>query len=230
MRLVSEMFEKEVVVEERPLCIYISDAHYYAKITELFYDAALKKSDKLFLFDKKGNELATDKNIITVLSPYLFDFDSKSIISKVFSIAEENLNSDTSKRQSAEEAYSNFVKLFSEVCEIYDSNFDIDMDFDFKKISKMLSLRLHTETIVSLFDKIIFIAEICTQLKICSVLVFVGLKNYFDDKEISQIYKMAMYNNLNIVTLEKGDAPSPLSNEKIIWIDEDYYWQELELK
>ena len=229
MKIITPLLENSVILT-CPASLHIEDNHLFSNVIYSIIKAQQDKSEPFYLFDSNEKELSPTKDIKVILSPFDFDFNSKDIQSKMFSICESNINSDTENQHIMEQCYNVFIKSFVECADIYENNFDIELNFDIKKILKFLGVKINYDSSCSLFEKTLQIIEILAQLKLSRLIVFINLKLYFNNEEIEQIYKTAIYNQINLLTIEQGKPNKILKYEKSIYIDKDYYWEELSLK
>ena len=229
MKMITPLLENPVILT-CPSSLCIEDNHLFSNVISSIMKAQQDKSEPFYLFDSDEKELSPAKDIKVILSPFDFDFNSKDIQNKIFSICELNINSDTEKQHIMEQYYSTFIKSFVECADLYENNFDIELEFDIKKILKFLGVKINYDNSCSLFEKTLQIIEIIAQLKLSRLIVFVNLKLYFNNEEVEQIYKTAIYNQINLLTIEQGKPNEILKYEKSIYIDKDYYWEELSLK
>ena len=100
--------------------------------------------------------------------------------------------------------------------------FSINSDIDVNDKLKLYNLRIDTDCYDSLVDNIEYIINIISTLKIASVLVIPNLKVYLDEKELLEIYKYSIYNNVKLLILENKSNEKMLKYEQKNTIDENF--------
>ncbi len=90
------------------------------------------------------------------------------------------------------------------------------------RFSENISVKVVDNTSQSLYDKVFKIIDIAGMVNPKGVLIFANLKSYFEKEELVEIYKYAVYNEVNVLTLEHGECEQPLSYEHIIYMDNDF--------
>ena len=74
----------------------------------------------------------------------------------------------------------------------------------------------------SIVDNIEYIINIISTLKIASVLVIPNLKVYLDEKELLEIYKYSIYNNVRLLIIENNKCEKIMKYERKNIIDEEF--------
>ena len=71
-----------------------------------------------------------------------------------------------------------------------------------------------------LINNLMQLIDIEKILKIHSMLVFIGLKQFLTKEELSELYKYAIYNNVKILLIDFNSTGLPIKNERKLIIDE----------
>ena len=74
---------------------------------------------------------------------------------------------------------------------------------------------------VSLLDKIIDYITIVAELRLCKILVFIGLHTVLNENELLELYKHARYQCISLFDIEAADKGLRLPSEKTVIIDKD---------
>lgn len=91
-------------------------------------------------------------------------------------------------------------------------------DIDFSNLLKSLKIRVEDNEVF--LEKILDLIKIYTLMFGYKLIVFINLKEFVSEEELSEIYKYCNYNKINIMLIENFQK-NPLPNEKIIIIDDD---------
>ncbi len=217
-------YENEINFEnEKVNVLEIKNKKLFLNLCKSFYTHSLYNSGveciKLFENDKLLN---MSKNIIVITDIFKIDFNDKSILNKLYDSIEQFLNINVDIKNGIATKYTALTQLFEEV--LYDFDFEVQLNFDFnvKKFLKHLSLKVKVNENDEIINNIFLFIDIVSQFNLCSILVFVNLKKFFEDNEILEIYKYSKYKKLNILLLECGNNIKLLHNERKLYIDEEY--------
>lgn len=127
------------------------------------------------------------------------------------------------------EQYRDFLDSYRKCISIAE-NYLIELPFEtevknevsISDFLKNISVKVVDNTSQSLYDKVFKIIDIAGMVNPKGVLIFANLKSYFEKEELVEIYKYAVYNEVNVLTLEHGECEQPLSYEHIIYMDNDF--------
>lgn len=228
MKLIIDLLENPCLIEESCVTsLHIADKHLYSNIILKLLYAKEEKSTSVILFNDKGKELLTTKDILLITSPFSFDFNSKDIQTKIIQILEYNINFDVENKNIVEQKYNDFLNAFIAVSDLYESNLSIELDFNVKKIIKATNIRIDVNIYLSAFENVLKILETVSSLNLTSLVIFIGLKNFLNYEELEKIYLHCIYHKIKVLLVDQRSSSVRLSNEKIILIDSDFDWIEL---
>ena len=162
------------------------------------------------------------KNCIFIWDICHLNFNDKKLISAITKYVENECVSDS-------EQYRNFLDSYRKCISIAE-NYLIELPFEtevknevsISDFLKNISVKVVDNTSQSLYDKLLKIIDIAGMVNPKGVLIFANLKTYFEKEELVEIYKYAVYNEVNVLTLEHGECEQPLSYEHIIYMDNDF--------
>ena len=87
---------------------------------------------------------------------------------------------------------------------------------------KAFELKIDTIYYTTIVEKIEFIIDIISTLKIATILVIPNLKIYLDENELIEIYKYSIYNNVQLLIIENSNSEELLKYEIKNIIDEEF--------
>ena len=73
----------------------------------------------------------------------------------------------------------------------------------------------------NIFEKVELLIDILANLKIAKVLIIPNLKSYFSEKELLELYKYSLYNEISLISIERRKYRK-LKYEQILYIDNEY--------
>ncbi len=217
-------YENEICFNtEKTNIIEVKDKKLFLNLCKSFYTHSVydEGAENIKLLD--GDKLLKlSKNIIVITDILKIDFNDKSIINKLYDRIEQFLNINIETKNEIITKYSALIELIDDI--LYDFDFDVDFNFEFtiKKFLKYLNLKVKVSENDEIIYNILLFIDIVSQFHLCSVLVFINLKNFFEDSDILEIYKYAKYKKINILLLECSNGRRLLHNEKKLYIDENY--------
>ncbi len=122
-----------------------------------------------------------------------------------------------------EELVSSYMELNQKVIENINNlevscvtTFDVNME----SIIKMLKLSINLKD--KLLDNLLLIIDLERELRVNRLLVFVNLKGYLKKDEIGELYKYALYNEVEIMLIDSNSYGGTLNNEKKLIIDGNF--------
>lgn len=161
-----------------------------------------------------------NKEVLMVLDVFNIDYNSKKILSKIYELIEEKIvmNQDLEIDNKIFELRNYIVE------EINELPFEFIMKDEIKimDILKMYSLKIDSDNYNKLTEKIEFLIDIISTLKIAKILIIPNMKLFLTDEEVVEVYKYSLYNNVNLLIIERNDRKK-LKYEKKLVIDENFY-------
>ena len=177
------------------------------------------ESEEIFLLDDKENELKMSKEMCMILDLFNIDYNSKKILGKLYDKISENIeNSGETKLQNLFiEVRKNIVEEINE----FPFEFTMSDDIDIINILKLYNLKVDILSYETILEKIEFFIDLNATLNIFNVIVVPNLKMYLSEKELIELYKYSLYNNVKLLLIEKNFTQK-LEYEHILAINEDF--------
>lgn len=177
-----------------------------------------------------GNEglavLSLDNQPISIKSnlEMLTDFISFSLNSNSLSTALHNHLSEISLNEHHYlESKKIEMKLMNFILNL-NSNIDFELKFenqlDFKKMLKLLNVQFEEDT-NTLSEKLIEYMKIVREYDKDKCFVLINLRNYVNNKEIEELYKLILYNKFKVLIVCGGDHGITIYEEKFV-VDCDF--------
>jgi len=222
MKLKMNGFENEIVFNDDNINVLeIKNSKCFSHIIEIINDKINGiDTNEIFLLDNKDEELKMNKEMYMVLDVFNVDYNSKQILKKIYEIIAENI----SKNQDYEIEKMTLNLRNYIIQEINELPFEFVMksDIDIPEILKLYNLKIDEQNYTSILDKIEILIDILATLKIANILVIPNLKLFLDEKELIELYKYSLYNNIKLLLIERNNDLEKLKYEKIIVIDETF--------
>lgn len=222
MKLKLNGFENEIEFEEEMVnVISVNNVECFRNIITSINSKILgEEINEVFLLNDEKEELDMNKEVLMVLDVFNIDYNSKKILSKIYELIEEKIvmNQDFEIDNKIFELRNYIIE------EINELPFEFIMKDEIKimDILKMYSLKIDSDNYNKLTEKIEFLIDIISTLKIAKILIIPNMKLFLTDEEVVEVYKYSLYNNVNLLIIERNDRKK-LKYEKKIVIDENFY-------
>lgn len=222
MKLRINGFNNEVLFDEE--CVHIltiKDPKCFSHLIGILNDKINGlESNEIFLLDDKEEELKLEKNAYMILDVFNIDYNSKKILSKIYDIISENIKKN--QNYVIENIALNLRNyIISEINEL-PFEFTMKSELDIPEILKIYNLKIDGEMYHSILEKIELLIDLLATLKISNILIIPNLKSFLGDVELVELYKYSLYNNINLLLIERHEE-NKLKYENCIIIDENFY-------
>lgn len=215
-------FENKIIFDRMHINVLeIADKKLFTKILFLLNNEfnGIKNGNEIVL-RKNNNVVDINKNIYIVFDIFNIDFNSKSILNKLYKLIKNNIK--LSEDYQLEEIVFKFRNyLINEINEL-PFEFSMNSDIEIEDVLKLFSVKIDESYYLSLIEKIEFLIDIISTLKIAKILVIPNLKLFLVGDELIELYKYAKYKNLNLLLIENNIAERILEYEKKYIIDAEF--------
>lgn len=168
-----------------------------------------------------NKEIDISKNCNIYLDVFNLEVNSKQIITKLYDKIEKNIILEQSIDRKFQE-YLYKIKNYIENI-VLDLNFDCNInDIVIKDLLKILGIKINIDYTKTLEDKIFFLFDILSEFESNKILIFINLKQYFEDDILIEIYKYAIKNEMKLILIEQGNNKNLIKYEKKIFIDKEF--------
>ena len=176
-------------------------------------------NNEIFLFDEKNEELNIYKEMIIVFDMFNIDFNTKKIIGKIYDIISNNIKENSDEL--IEKINFNIrKKLINELNDL-PFNFDVKETIDVLDLLKIYNVKIDFKMYSNILEKVELLIDIISNLRIATVLIIPNLKSYFSEKELLELYKYSLYNEISLITIERRKYRK-LQYEQVLYIDSEY--------
>lgn len=200
--------------------IEIENVKYYNKLIQSINEKINGyENEEIILLSDDEQILKFEKEVMLIIDLYNIEFNSKKIIGKIYDLVASNLKN----KQSDE-----FIEIVNKLRHYVDLelmdlpfNFQIKENIEMEEILKLFSVKIESLEYTTLIEKIELLIDLVSNLNLAKILVIPNLKLYLDEKEMIEIYKYSMYNEVKLVLIERN-CSSKLQYEQILHIDENF--------
>lgn len=218
MKLVHPRIESHIeVTDEIVNVLVIENQKFFRSVIEEISNQIEGLSGR-FTLSSDLRTLDIQKNFLLINEPIGYDINSRKVANRIQTLVKNIAVS--------EDYYIKSNELISKILEygmkiINEINLPLTLtdEIDVASIIKLLNVQIDIES-TDIVEKLENFIDILSELKICNTLLFVNLKTYLDEDEISLIYDYCSYKKMSLLLLENTKR-SFHPKEKSIIIDSD---------
>ena len=221
MKLKINGFDNEIIFDEENVnVLLIEDVKCFSHIIEVLNDKINGiESNEIFLLDEKNEELKMDKKIYLVLDIFNIDYNSKKVLNAIYNLISDNVekNQDYKIEKMILELRNYIIQEINEL----PFEFMMKSELEISEILKLYNLKIDSENYTSALERIELLIDIISTMKIADILIIPNLKLFLDEKDLVELYKYSLYNNIKLLLIERNSSKK-LKYEKNIKIDENF--------
>lgn len=221
MKLKINGIENEIIFNENCVNVLsITNPKFFYHILEVINNKINGiKSNEIFLLDNEKNEINFGKEMCFFSDYFNLDYNSKKILNSLYKIIADNIKLRQDFK--IEEMSFNLRNYIIEEINELPFEFVMEDELDVVDILKLYNLKIDSESYFSILEKIENFICIISTLKVAKIIVFVNLKLYLSEDDLLELYKFSLYNNVNILLIER-ECSKKLKYEKLLIIDDNF--------
>lgn len=209
-------FDIEVDINKDKKNILVIDDH---KLFGSFcYDLNKKDTEKIVFID--NDKLVNIKDIIIFNDILSFNFNDKTIITKLYNKLSKSIISNVEIDNELKKYFMKISNILYDEIEYYNVDIDLNEEIDLVKYFKLAGIEFDNKY-NNLIDKFIDILEIYSELY-DQTMIFINVLSYFSNEEIREILKYITYKKISVLFLENSYNRSVYFENKYV-IDDDFY-------
>ena len=216
-------FENKIKFEDGKINVLeIYNKKLFTNFIEYLNEQCNEKAeeDNKIILVKDSKRQKIGKSIFLLTDLFNIELNSKKILNKIYDVIEQNIrNKQDDEINKMVISLRNY--LIEEINEI-PFEFNMNSEIEIQDLLKIFNVKIDTSCYISMIEKIEFIIDIISNLKIAEVLVIPNLKIYLNEKELLEIYKYSIYNNVKLLVVESICEDKLLKYERKNIIDENF--------
>lgn len=173
--------------------------------------------EDIYCYDNENNEINLSNNILLIAN--YFDMDlmfkkySNNLQKMIINDTDEKLVNDFAIK------YKNLIEKFKSSLSEIDLPIKINDEFSLEQLIKITKPTINTPN--DLIKSIYLLIDLEKIFTLNKLIIFVNLKQYLSKQEISELYKYALYNKIQILLIDNQSYSTTLENERKIIIDDN---------
>lgn len=209
-------FDIEVDInKDKTSLLIINDYKLFGSVC---YDLNRKDTEKVIFID--NDKLINIKDIIIFNDILSFNFNDKTIISKLYNKLSKSIISNIEIDNELKKYFMKISNILYDEIEYYNVDIDLNEEIDLVKYFKLAGIEFDNKY-NNLIEKFIDILEIYSELY-DQTMIFINVLTYFSNEEIREILKYITYKKISVLFLENSYNRSVYFENKYV-IDDDFY-------
>lgn len=209
-------FDIEVDINKDKTNILVIDD--YKLFGSFCYDLNRKDTEKVVFID--NDKLVNIKDIIIFNDILSFNFNDKTIITKLYNKLSKSIISNVEIDNELKKYFMKISNILYDEIEYYNVDIDLNEEIDLVKYFKLAGIEFDNKH-NNLIEKFIDILEIYSELY-DQTMIFINVLTYFSNEEIREILKYITYKKISVLFLENSYNRSVYFENKYV-IDDDFY-------
>ena len=197
--------------------IVIEDEKYYREIILEISEQILTARGR-FVLSEGDNILALDKKSYIVHSPFVTDYEDSRLLKRIYKELEEVATGE--EYLNTQEVSAKIEQYVYKLSDYLDYDITIDSNIDLQSVFKSAGIKLAYDD-TDLITR--FVDYLCLLHGLMGIDLFisVGMRSFFRDDELMEIYKTLAHNKINLLLLENRINNEIIPYERILTIDSD---------
>ncbi|MGN1337832.1 MAG: type II-A CRISPR-associated protein Csn2 [Candidatus Coprovivens sp.] len=218
MNLKVEYFDNVIYLETNSVyTIEIENKKYFYRfVNDLFAIYNDGFTDDITFFEEEQEKNMNGK-IKVFVDFFNFQFDSKKYINDVSKYVSENIDDEYKKDLTI--LYNKIIKVYKKILNEVELPLSVEDEVTVDTITKFVKVGINSKT--ELLDNLFLIIDLEKVLKSNNLLIFINLKQYLTRSELVELYKYAIYNNIQLLLVDSQSYGGTLEYEKKLIVDEN---------
>ncbi|MEG1141565.1 MAG: type II-A CRISPR-associated protein Csn2 [Clostridia bacterium] len=210
--------EKKIDLENNINVLEIEDKNFIKKfITELNYIINNNIESENIILEEENNILKFSNNAMIIFDIFNIDFNSKTILNKLYNKTNELVKLDDKVETEYKELIQKLIIYITDKLNELPFEYDLNDDIIFKDLLKTFSVKINADNYYLPEEKIMFLIDLVSEFKITNILIFINIKNYFEKSNLEEIYKYAMYKEIKLLLIENNTTNEILKYENKLY-------------
>lgn len=164
-------------------------------------------------------EIVAKGSMLFICNPFHLPWDDRALVGEVVKRIEREFLEDEDSRREIEQlqqVLSSKLALFSMG---FNAEYSLDVEFDLKRSLKNMGFGVRPNPDDSLLDNLLSFLSLSLDAGLKKVLVFVNLKTFLTENELSRFYEHVFYTKMHVLLLENKRDGNSYNNELKYTVD-----------
>ena len=191
--------------------------YFYRFVNDIYNIEKIGYSDELAFFDKDNNEINLNGKLKLIVDYFDFGFDSKKSLTDLSKYVTSTIDEEDANL--LQNQYNKLIKIYKKILNDIELPLYIDEEINIDLLSKVFKIGINCKN--ELLDNLFLIIDMEKLFKEKGSLVFINLKQYLYKKELLELYKYSIYNQVKIILIDSQSYGVTLEYEKKLIIDDN---------
>lgn len=205
----------------------IADKNLFKAVTYNINKCVKDKENKNIIMFDDDKVIDIDKEIFIVNDFFNIDLNN----TKVLKLLHKDISLKYNLEYEKENLLLQITDVYNDLIDIlnlYEFNFTHKEEVNIEDLIKILNIKFDENIYDNPFDNLMYLFDVVSNFKICKVIILINAKLFFNEKELYEIYKVALYKDIKLLLVEYGSDDELLNFENKLCIDGDF--DEFEIK
>lgn len=171
--------------------------------------------DEIKAFDNDNKEINISNKILVLSDFFNFNLDTKKYLNQINKIIINNIKD--SGDNTLLSLYQKLLYKYNKVIKETELPIVINNEINVESLVKMIKLKLNLSD--NLLDNLLSLIDLEKIAKANKFLIFVNLKLYLTEKELEELYKYAIYNEVKLMLIDSKTYGCTINFENKLIID-----------
>lgn len=216
-------FNEVIINEEYITVLQVNNKVLFSRIANSLYALSMgQQGEENIILTDEMKQVEFQEEVLFLSDLWHFDCTSKIITSKLLNYIENNYKLDPELLEDFQKQVQLIQNGIRDIVDELPFETEMKVMVTLQDIVKMLGVKVSKLDGYTLIERAITIIQIVEQFRLCSVIIFCNVKDYFEENELLELYKHALHCKIKVIMLEHGEVKTLIANEKAWYIDEDY--------
>lgn len=205
MRLVHSDYGIEMEIKENKVNVLILESPVLFANAVREFKEQCSNDNGCFILSDKEKIMRLDKIAEIILSPFTLECNSRKVIQHLYQeicdYANDNLQEETGR------VYSQLALYMEKLIDGMPYSLSYSMEENITGLLKLGNVKIE-EAELPLLEELVNYIQLMSRLCAVKILIFVNLKCYLSEEELSLLYEIAFYNKIQLVLLENTQRAS----------------------
>ena len=215
MKLNVSFVDNEIILDKSYVtAIEIENKKYFYRFVKGLFD--ISNNQKIDDFQFIDNEEKYFYPSLEIINNYFeLDINSKKTLTELY----KNI-ANCFDEEMIQELMKNYRQIYNSLNKILKSiDLPLSIQQEYENDLFLKSMKISISMKEELLDNLLLIIDINRLLKLHQVIIFINLKQYLTKDELTELYKYAIYNNVNVLLIDSQSYGPSIDNEHKLIID-----------
>ncbi len=200
MKINIDYIDNSIILENgKIMALEIENKHLLFRLIKNFTDIGSGDFiDEIKAFDDDNKEININNKILVLSDFFNFNLDTKKYLNQINKIIIDNIKD--SGDNTLLSLYQKLLHKYNKVIKETELPIVINNEVNVESLVKMIKLKLNLSD--NLLDNLLSLMDLEKIAKANKLLIFVNLKLYLTEKELEELYKYAIYNEVELMLID----------------------------